>query len=132
MKFPKPIKRKRKKSPKKISIDKCDKIWGKIVRERDRRCLHCGNTQNLQAHHLFRRGISATRYNLDNGLTLCSSCHTFNYKFSAHKTEQTFKIWAEAYLGPERYKTLETLSNTYKSRSNARAEFLSKIDGGMI
>jgi len=119
MKFPKPIKKKKKKSPKKISLNKYDILWGRMVRERDKRCLVCGNTQNLQAHHLFRRGISSTRYSLDNGQTLCSSCHTFNFKFSAHKTEQSYKIWAQAYLGPERYAKLEAQSKIIMPRKKA-------------
>ena len=119
MKFPKPLKKKKKKSPKKISLNKYDIIWARMVRERDKRCLVCGNTQNLQAHHLFRRGISSTRYSLDNGQTLCSSCHTFNFQFSAHKTEQSYKIWVQAYLGPDRYAKLEAQSKIIMPRKKA-------------
>ena len=126
MKFPKPKKVKKKKSPKKISLNKFDLLWAKMVRERDRRCLHCGNTQNLQAHHLFRRGISSTRYELKNGISLCSSCHTFNFVFSAHKTEQTFRIWAEEYLGEEVYGHLEELSRKIMPRKKAVQEFIDR------
>ena len=127
MKYPKPLKRKKKRSPKKISLNKYDIIWARMVRERDKKCLVCGNTQNLQAHHLFRRGISSTRYCLVNGLTLCSSCHTFNFKFSAHKTEQSFKEWAKNYLGKS-YNALETFSRAIIPRKRAVKEFIEECN----
>ena len=119
MKFPKPKKFKKKKSFKKISLNKYDKEWALQIRTRDGRCLYCGAKGYLQAHHLFRRGISSTRYVFDNGFTLCSSHHTFSFDFSAHRTEQTFKSWAQVYLGPERYKALEEKSKIVMPRKKA-------------
>lgn len=57
--------------------DQCDTIWSKYIRTRDRECLMCGKTENLQAHHcIVTKGASnATRYNLNNGITLCYGCH---------------------------------------------------------
>lgn len=57
--------------------DACDAIWSKYIRTRDRECLMCGSSENLQAHHcIVTKGASnATRYHLNNGITLCYGCH---------------------------------------------------------
>jgi len=110
----------------KIKITKEDKLWSKLVRERDGACLHCGRTENLAAHHLFGRSRSATRLVLENGFTLCPSCHVFSPDWSAHRTEQTFRLWAKERLGEAKYKELEQLSNTTKSRKEAEREFMEK------
>ena len=106
----------------KISINKEDKEWGRLVRERDGKCLYCGKTEYLQAHHLFSRGRSATRFNLKNGFTLCAGCHTFNPSFSAHRTPDKFKEWAKGYLGKD-FPKLERLANTTLSRTKAIEQF---------
>lgn len=125
--LPKPIRApKKKKSYKKISLNKYDKEWATQVRTRDKVCLYCGRVQFLQAHHLFRRGISATRYNLDNGFSLCPLHHVYSSDFSAHRTEQTFKLWAKEYLGKERSEALEAKSKIIMSRSKAVAEFINQ------
>lgn len=78
---------------KKIKIDKYDRMWSALVRLRDGRCLFCGHTKNLAAHHFIRRAVKSTRLLVDNGITLCPSCHTFSSKFSAHKTPEAFRRW---------------------------------------
>ncbi len=111
----------------KIKINKTDKKWSQEVIKRDGKCLYCGCTEYLSAHHLFGRSKSATRFVLDNGFTLCPNCHVFSPIFSAHRTEQTFKLWAKKRLGLKRYRELEKLSNTYKSRKQAEKEFLDNL-----
>lgn len=56
---------------------KCDNLWGKCVRLRDGRCLLCGKTEGLAAHHyIHTKGSSLHhRYNIKNGITLCYACH---------------------------------------------------------
>jgi hypothetical protein len=51
--------------------------WRKCVLERDRyRCVNCGETNNLHAHHIVEWSKSKKRrYDTDNGVTLCRSCH---------------------------------------------------------
>ena len=53
---------------------KADRLWGQIIRARGA-CQSCGATTGLQAAHIVRRGYSATRHDLDNGLCLCVRCH---------------------------------------------------------
>ncbi len=79
----------------KLRFTKHDKLWSKRVRERDGQCLYCGRKPPyvLNAHHFLRRGVKATRLMLENGITLCVHCHTFNSQFSAHQTPEAFKTW---------------------------------------
>jgi len=53
------------------------KLWSKTVRERDGCCQWCySRTRQLHAHHVVTKIYgNALRYNLENGMTLCSYCH---------------------------------------------------------
>ena len=71
------------KKPNKKSILKrlekeADRLWSLAVRKRDKKCLLCGSSDNLQAHHaIVRRGSKSTRWILENGITLCVGCHIY-------------------------------------------------------
>lgn len=63
------------------------KTWRKKVLERDGyKCQFCGNEKNLIAHHLidYKRDdgqfIVKLMINVDNGQTLCRSCHTSHHQ----------------------------------------------------
>ncbi len=66
-----------------------------MVRERDNfTCQVCGRvSDHVNAHHIIERGVKATRLCLENGITLCFSCHKTGRQFSAHKTPDAFKRW---------------------------------------
>ena len=55
--------------------------WRKAVIERDGECQMCGAVENLHAHHIkpFAR-YPKLQFDIDNGLTLCQTCH-----FKLHK-----------------------------------------------
>lgn len=57
--------------------------WSKQVRERDGHiCTSCGDTKNLHAHHIKKKILYPDlALDLDNGTTLCRTCH-----IAAHKT----------------------------------------------
>lgn len=60
-------------------VKDCDKIASKLCLERDGyKCRYCGKPGN-QPHHIFSRKFAATRWDLDNLLTLCAGCHRFNF-----------------------------------------------------
>ena len=81
----KKVKKKKVKKPKKVNkaklVRKLKKqnfdLWSKCVRLRDKRCIICGSTENLQAHHCFVRAAASLRARFvpDNGITLCYKCH---------------------------------------------------------
>lgn len=50
-------------------------VWSRRVRRRDNHtCNICLSTENLTAHHLNSADIRH-RWSLDNGITLCFTCH---------------------------------------------------------
>jgi hypothetical protein len=64
--------------------------WMDAVKARDGKCLRCGSTENLEAHHIVelaellkRHGVTTREqaretpelWDLDNGETLCRRCH---------------------------------------------------------
>ena len=63
---------------------KCEPLWCKIVK-RGGKCELCGsNTKQLHAHHLISRSIPVFKWDVNNGLCLCSSCHKLDPDCSAH------------------------------------------------
>jgi len=50
--------------------------WHKSVIERDGKCVICGSKKHLHAHHLNHASyFPDQRFDINNGVTLCSSCH---------------------------------------------------------
>ena len=86
------------------------KLWSLCVRARDKTCRNCGSDYRLQAHHLVQRTYKLSRYNLENGLTLCSSCH-----FSEHVNPEKFRRMIIGVIGEKRYTELhDKYMITYK------------------
>ena len=52
-------------------------LWSQCVRLRDKKCIVCGSTENLQAHHCFVRAALSlrTRFMTLNGVCVCYKCH---------------------------------------------------------
>ena len=46
------------------------------------------------AHHIFGRSNMATRFDLDNGVTLCLDCHRY-----AHSHPEEFQAWVWLDMG---------------------------------
>ena len=75
---------KRKKPSKSYYKRKADKGFSLAIRRRDGACLanesrpdSCESPYFLQCAHIHSRSYSATRYDLDNAITLCRSCHMY-------------------------------------------------------
>ena len=77
----KSTKKRAKAKPKTKSIKQlrkmADDLASQVVRLRDRRCMICGETENLQAHHfIVTKGASTKhRWDLRNLISLCYPCH---------------------------------------------------------
>jgi 5-methylcytosine-specific restriction endonuclease McrA len=71
------------------SLDEMRK-WQKTVKKRDKKCLHCGSTKELESHHIISVNEMLDKYNItnrdearrckefwniQNGITLCRKCH---------------------------------------------------------
>lgn len=74
---------------------KCHTKWAEAVKRRDsNRCVLCGMTTHLNAHHIITKRVFATRYVVDNGVTVCAGCHTFRIA-SVHKSPWILYEWLE-------------------------------------
>ena len=88
--------------------NKAKKLWSRIVKERaGYRCEYCGSTQYLNSHHHYSVRCAPLKYDLDNGVCLCSSHHIWDTKFSAHRTPALFVKWIEAKRGKVWARNLE-------------------------
>ena len=112
------MKKKRKKTPRKILRDKLDKKWSELVKAKGH-CEYCGKTTYLNAHHFYSRSALSTRWCLENGFCLCSGHHTLIAKFSAHKSPSEFFEWSIKYRGNDWYEKLKTKHNTIVDWSDA-------------
>ena len=118
---------------KKISLKKLDSLWAEIIRNAAGRCEHCGKTQYLNAHHIFSRSKYVTRWDVDNGICLCSGCHTLSSDFSAHKTPVEFVEWLYQYKGEDFINELRRKSHkTYKPDRDKIFKELTRIQKGGI
>jgi len=93
---------------------KADREWAAKVKERDgyrcRRCLRYfpeGNRRGLDAHHIFSKGgHPATRFEILNGVSLCTGHHIA----WAHRDPLEFHEWAKDQLSVSVYDALRKRS----------------------
>lgn len=69
-----------------------NKLWSEIIRSKGK-CEFCSETKYLNAHHHYGKRASSVRWDIDNGVCLCPSCHVYSSVFSAHQTPATFVRW---------------------------------------
>ena len=73
---------------------KADALWSECVKiNYNYACQYCGKKEWLNSHHLFTRSRKATRFDIDNGICLCSYHHTLSHDFSAHQSPLEFYEW---------------------------------------
>lgn len=87
-----------------------DKLWSQAVRAKGY-CELCGRKPPevvLHAHHIFSRRWFSTRWNLDNGICLCTGDHIYK----AHKDIQEFSDFVREKYGDEYIDKLRTEANS--------------------
>lgn len=94
-------------------MHKSDKLFSRLVRERDQTCQAAGTDMveckgNLQAAHIHSRSYKSIRTNFENCLALCAAHHTF-YTHRPLEWEQ----WVRANLGDARWDDLRALALRY-------------------
>jgi len=110
-------------------IKKLDVLWANKIKEVGR-CAKCGKTTYLNAHHIYSRSNFSTRWELENGICLCSGCHTLSSKFSAHKTPLEFTEWVIDRRGVQWYDELKKKANKpYKYSIQDLKKLIKKYDG---
>jgi predicted restriction endonuclease len=73
-----------------------DRDWARKVKERDGFvCVICGERERLNAHHIIVRENHETKFDVENGLSLCPTHHFFNRQISAHNNPLGLFIWLE-------------------------------------
>jgi hypothetical protein len=95
---------------------KLARAWALLVKNRDGwKCKHCGfeKKEELQAHHIvpWKKSIEL-RFDINNGLTLCKSCH-----YREDRKIGDFKIgeWSKDRKFTDEHK--EKLSNAKKGKT---------------
>jgi len=107
------------------SIDKaCRKLWAKLVRHKYPRCVKCGKVnirygkEYTEAHHIFSVGCASTRFELDNGIGLCSRCHVFGptgFQQNGSSPTNLKIIWK--LIGKKRWEELGVQAEQIKKRT---------------
>jgi hypothetical protein len=66
-------------------ISLADELWSTAVKVKfGWKCAISNKTENLESHHLIRRGNWTHRWSVENGICLNSGYHTLGSKISAH------------------------------------------------
>ena len=94
--------------------------WRVSVIRRDKVCVVCGSNKSRQAHHVDNGAHHPdSRFNVDNGVTLCRGCHTALHTMYKHsfRMKTTRADW-ENFLDLVNYiKGLEDAKDTSSSNS---------------
>ena len=82
---------------KKALRTRADTLWSYAIREDWAwECAVCGDTFNLQAHHLIEKSrCNALRYEMRNGICLCATHHTYDSVCSPHAGPIGFTLFLQ-------------------------------------
>jgi hypothetical protein len=73
-----------------------DREWADKVKIRDMwSCVICNEKARLNAHHIIARENHETKFDVENGISLCPKHHFFCRQLSAHNNPIGFLIWLE-------------------------------------
>jgi predicted restriction endonuclease len=82
-----------------------DELWARDVKHRDRgKCVVCGARRRVEAAHIVSRKYQKLRCSVDNGVTLCPSCHR-----QAHRASWFLRYIVYVVIDPQQR---ERLTNT--------------------
>ena len=73
---------------------RADAKFSEWIRERDKKCLRCGTTENLTCSHFWSRSKSALRYEPDNCIALCAwKCHIYGWEKEKQGEYRDFRYY---------------------------------------
>lgn len=115
-----------KKRSRKAIVRELDKVFSVYIRQRDKHCIVCGSTENLQCGHLFSRVSYSTRWDEMNAHAQCRNCnmvhehnpHLYTVAFIHKYGQQEYEKLLEKHLQPVKLKDrdIEELINLYKTK----------------
>lgn len=86
----------------KIRVDPLDRLFSSYIRiKAGGVCEYCGRMGRVETSHFHGRRKGSTRYDEDNVVALCHSCHMYLQEHPNIHSE-----WFEKRLGSERYELL--------------------------
>lgn len=91
---------------KKITQKDCDKLLSPILIKLKPKCLLCGNPTQVFHHHVHKSKSLILRYDFENGINLCYSCH-----FKLHYNESYWASKIVEIKGLEWFKKLDQKKN---------------------
>lgn len=114
-------------TPRDYLAKRLDEAWSVAIKLRDNHtCQKCGaKGVILNSHHIFSRSHKGTRWNLNNGVTLCAGCHTLN-NGSAHKDPEIFREWLLTFITQRDYDLLIWSSCNYQKFTTGELDILLK------
>ena len=105
---------------------KLDDAWSELIKARaGYKCAYCGSEGRLNSHHIYSRSNRSVRWDVNNGICLCVTHHTFG-NFSAHKSPLDFDDWLRDYKGNATIDKLRLKSNQIAKYSKEDKEKMLK------
>lgn len=86
--------------------NKCDDLLTPIIKKLHPKCLLCGRQTEVAHHHVHKSKSSILRYDLENLINLCNSCH-----FALHQNESYYASKIVAIKGLKWFENLERQKN---------------------
>ena len=110
---------------------KLDELWSRAVRKRGycELCLKQPPEVVLHAHHIYSRRHYQTRWDVDNGVCLCTGCHLYK----AHKDIQEFSDWVVAHYGSTKIEILrnKTKNIFYRASKDEKLALIENLKKGL-
>ena len=92
---------------------KCDALLTPIIIKRSPKCMLCPNKTQVAHHHVHKSKSNALRYDLDNLINLCNSCH-----FALHHNESFHASIIVKIKGLDWFSELERKKNMLTVKTN--------------
>jgi hypothetical protein len=78
---------------------KLDKLWSKKIKMIfNNKCWVCGSDKFLNSHHIISRNAKELRWDIENGICLCSKHHRYSFDISAHQNSFIFYLLLDSNL----------------------------------
>jgi 5-methylcytosine-specific restriction endonuclease McrA len=97
----KPKPKRRKMTERKKLVKRLDEVTREIVLKRDKFCVTCGKTENLQCGHLITRARYGVRWDLMNCNAQCSGCN-LRHEYQP----EIYTRWFLNHYGEKEYQSL--------------------------